>query len=175
MLMLALLAPLSLAQDAAPAAPAAEKPAPQLYCNNVIKQNVADKTKAMANFVTQHFKNGSSTTELLPDATERFRQYVRDVKKELADYPVRDKTLGPELLKDRTACEEFVNDQLFMVKALIKSHVKQSAQAKKTTKLLNAFKEINGKLDKLNFDMAQMYANMQTFSQKLPCYANQCN
>ena len=61
-----------------------------------------------------------------------------------------------------------------VIREVLKQHVIQNAHAKKTTRLLDEYKDINTKLTDLNFQMAQMFGYFESFGAKLPCVTAQC-
>lgn len=131
---------------------------------NLLTKEVED----FGNFVTIHFRNQGSASDLLQQAIERFRLHT----KRLRALPPR---IPPEYPQAQVACEKLIADQLFASKQIFKMHVLANAAAKRSTILVDKYKEINRKLGDLHPKVAQLYGYFLTFSKKLSCYAAQCN
>lgn len=146
----------------------------EFHCAMEVQPFAESKTNEFSQFMNQHFSSKKQTSDLIEMSIKKFREYVKTMRLELAKYPPAEK-LPQEAVARWSQCEQIINDQIFVAKEILKSLVIKNAHAKKTTKLLDKYKEINSKLDRLNFQMAQMYGYLQTFSQKLPCYVPNCN
>lgn len=144
-------------------------------CIQRLNPIIEEKSAELGQFINQHFQNERKNSELLPVAIDKFREHAKSLRSSIDTYFPREKAVSAEALEERTACQHFIDDALFVEKEILRKHMVATAHAKKTTRLLDAYKEINSKLDKLNFDMAQMYGYMEVFQSKLPCYVAQCN
>lgn len=169
----------------APAAPAADAaPAPttvdaataseQLQCPTQMAPVFEQKRKEFAEFVNEHFKSKKPTSELVADAVERLRQYRDEVRSSMKKYTPVGNRNATVVAAENGACRVQADKEYKIVKDLLANHIQENAYAKKSTRLLDAYKDINSQLDAMNFDVAKMYANFSIFSQKLPCYAQQC-
>lgn len=145
--------------------------------NKEIKEAIKEETLGFGGFMTTHFQNEADTSLLLPQAIQRYKIYALTLLNFIDQI---DAAKAPEKEQGnreaiRNACKKFINDVLFAQKEVFKMHVLTNAQGKKATKLVDKYKEINDKLEKLNFQVAQMYGYFLSFSNKLPCYATKCN
>lgn len=150
----------------------AGKPSP--VCGKISKVYISEKRKELTDFIKQHFESKDDNTKLLPVAIEKFREHAKELKQKTSELFPLEKARSADELAEMTACEEMIDEELRADSKILRRHVNSTAQAKKTTKLLDALKAINSKLDRLNLDMAQMYGYMETFASKLPCYAPDC-
>ncbi len=130
----------------------------------ILSEPASDGTPPFAEFMTTHFRNDAPSSTLLPQAIDRFKIFATTL------YSIVDKA-PPEL---QGSCRTYVSSILAAYKQIFKMHVTANAQGKKATNLINSYKEINSKLEELNFKVAQMYGYFLTFSKKLPCYAKEC-
>lgn len=153
-------------------APAALTP-DDLKCINQMKDYMADKKDEFGAFINEHFRSEKPTSELIPAAVFRFRQYREEVRKRIAEFLPANRAEASAALSER-ACQTIVDQDFIAMKSLLRAHILSNAYAKKSTRLIDKYKEINGKLQKLNFTIAQMYGYFASFSQKLPCYATKC-
>lgn len=129
----------------------------------------------LGKFMTEHFQSKKSTSELIPVAMERFRQYRKDIRSKMEGMLTpSSKVTAEAALAERPGCESFISEDFMLITNVIYSHILANAYAKKSTRLLDKYKIINAKLDKLNFTIAQMAGYFGAFSQKLPCYATKC-
>lgn len=159
--------------DAAPAAEAPPTPEDRT-CEDHMKNFMAAKNMEFGQFLDEHFSSKKPTSELINAAVEKYKQYKAEISAETAKFsPKEGKDLatgGPKI----TLCQTAVRENFAIIRDLFRQRAKANASAKKSTRLLDKYKEINEKLDKLNFTIAQTYAYFAALSQKLPCYAKKC-
>ncbi|MEK9132781.1 MAG: hypothetical protein AAB606_03695 [Patescibacteria group bacterium] len=170
------------AQDAPqnPPAAAGEAAQPEIApldytgrCVTHMKTFMEKRRIEFGDFINTHFKSAKPTSDLIPSAVERFREYKNSVKTEMESFlPYSQTTTAAN--QERTACEAVMKEELQIMKELLMQHITENAYAKKSTRLIDKYKEINGKLEKLSFTMAQTYGYFGALSQKLPCYATNC-
>lgn len=126
-------------------------------------------------FMNKNFQSRKPTSELISAAIEKFRIYRKDASEEMDKYFVKAGLTPDAASTEFSSCQTAVNEDFKIMKEVIRSHIKENAVAKKSTRLLDKYQEINKKLDKLNFTIGQMAGYFGTFAQKLPCYATKCN
>lgn len=144
-------------------------------CAEYLKQFIAQKQIEFGEFMNNHFRSGKPTSELIPSAVARFRQYREDVRKEMNELiKIESGKTATAVIPERAACENVMKEDFKIITELIRQHIAENAYAKKSTRLLDEYKELNRKLEKLNFTIAQMYGYFGALSQKLPCYATDC-
>lgn len=136
--------------------------------------NKPSQQQDFTEFMNTHFKSKKPTSELLPVAFQRMRLYQEDAYAHLREFGIEARRASLAVANEDGTCRQYVDSHLAMVKSLFYNHVLGNAYAKKSTRLLDKYKEINTQLERLNMDVAQMYANFSIFAQKLPCYATQC-
>ena len=140
-------------------------------CENNVKQFLEDQRTDFAKFITTHFQSNKPASELIPVAMERFRQYRTAIRDRLNNFLPQ----GPLAESQRDGCTTAVTEDFTLMKELLRQHIISNAYAKKTTHLMDKYKEINDKLQKLNFTVAQTYGYFGGLAQKVPCYATKCN
>jgi hypothetical protein len=139
-------------------------------------QKYLDKQKVdLGEFINSHFRSDKMTSELISGAVEKFRQYRNDARIEMNNLltPRGGASTG-NANEEKTMCQAALEQDFGMVKELLKQHISANASAKKATRLIDRYKQINAKLGELNFTIAQMYGYFAAFSDKLPCYAASC-
>ena len=167
------------AGDAAPAdgqadaADAPVNPADQ-KCKDRLQEFMDSKKVEFGEFINEHFRSPQPTSILIPVAIERLRQYRVDVRKKNAEYFPAQGSSTSQAGGQSSSCEEAMNNDFTIMKELLRQHIVSNAYAKKATRLLDAYKALNSKLEKLNFTVAEMYGYFGAFSQKLPCFATKC-
>lgn len=142
-------------------------------CIAEMQDFMRDKKIEFGTFINEHFRSEKPTSELIPVAVERFRQYREEVRERIAEFLPANRAEASAALAEG-ACQTIVDRDFLAVKSLLRQHILSNAYAKKSTRLIDKYKEINAKLQKLNFTIAQMYGYFASFSQKLPCYATKC-
>ncbi|MEK7524292.1 MAG: hypothetical protein AAB588_04665 [Patescibacteria group bacterium] len=144
-------------------------------CVLAMQNFMAKKQVEFGEFMNVHFRSSNPTSDLIPGAVERFRQYREEVRQQMEDYLPQMKADATAALLERPKCQEAVDQEFMLMKSLLRDHILANAYAKKSTRLLDKYKQINDKLGKLNFTIAQMYGYFAALSDKLPCYATKCN
>lgn len=143
-------------------------------CVEALKDFMADEQIKFGQFMNTHFQSSKTTSELIPGAIARYRQYRADIKAKIAE-SLRNDEAPPEVaLKERPGCEKTAEEDFEIMKDMMRQHILSNAYAKKSTRLIDKYKSINEKLGRLNFTIAQMYGYFGALSQKLPCYADKC-
>lgn len=142
-------------------------------CEKEMPDFIAISQKEFSEFINTHFRSPLPTSQLIPVAIERYAQLRDELRAKLASYPPREGVSVGEA-DQQTSCKKLVDDGLKVPKMLLQQHIMTNAYAKKSTRLVDKYKEINGQLDKLNFTVAQMYGYFAGLSQQLPCYAKAC-
>lgn len=125
-------------------------------------------------FINEHFRSPKPTSELVPTAIEKFREFRADAKAQMVKYLPHEQIVGAAI-RERTQCEDAMQEHFRIMTDVLRQHMISNAYAKKSTRLLDKYKQINSKLEKLNFTIAQTYGYFAALSQKLPCYATKCN
>lgn len=146
-------------------------------CVESIKKFMAVKQVEFGDFINTHFRSAKPTSELIPTAIERYRQYRTEIRGEIAriiSAEKKDKKDPQVVVNETAACEAAVKEDFDVMKQMIREHIMGNAYAKKTTRLADKLKSINEKLGVLNSTIGQMYGYFGGFSQKLSCYAKQC-
>lgn len=143
-------------------------------CVKQITPFLAQQQAEFGEFINSHFRSNKPTSVLVVTAIERFRQYRAEALARMEKFLPKDATVAAGASAERAACSEALDEDFKIMKELIRQHIVENAYAKKTTRLLDKYKEINEKLSKLNFTIGQMYGYFGTLSQKLPCYATKC-
>ncbi|MEK7171987.1 MAG: hypothetical protein AAB739_03705 [Patescibacteria group bacterium] len=160
--------------QAEPTEPTANEKELEKKCVNELKNFMADKQVEFGEFINQNFRSEKPTSELLPKAIEKYRQYraeVRGKAQELMKDSALGKLTADAAIKEAPACAKAVEEDFTIMKELLKQHVANNAYAKKSTRLLDQYKFLNSRLGELNFTIAQTYGYFAALSQKLPCYA----
>ncbi len=143
-------------------------------CVTRMKDFMAVKSVEFGEFINLHFRSGSSTSELIPSAIERYRAYRKEIMGEMNRMaPVSSQTASAAM-NERPPCEKAVKTELALMKQLLSQHISENAYAKKSTRLIDKYKNINKKLEELSFTIAQMYGYFGALSGRLPCYATGC-
>lgn len=130
--------------------------------------------KEFGEFITTHFRSNLPTSELIPTAIERYRQYRKDVRAQLQKFLPKGGVANSGASTELSSCTQAVQEEFMLISGMIRQHAVENAYAKKTTRLMLAYKNINDGLNKLNFTLAQLFGYFGAFSQKLPCYPTQC-
>lgn len=167
----------SVAPSAAPAAPAFLLDQPT-QCVTQFTPFFQGKKDEFAEFINTHFQSELPASDLIPAAVEKYRQFrgqgqarIDEIMKSVVSKG------GPSALaanRERAACEKLFQNESLIIKELLRLHIVANAAAKKSTRLLDRYKQLNRKLGQLNSTLAQFYGYFSSLSQRLPCFATQC-
>lgn len=144
-------------------------------CTVYMYRFLSAKQEELAQFINQTFRGGQPTSELIPLATQRLRQYRSDALKELEKFTPEDSHDFKATIDEKRICKQQVDDDYDTAIQLVRQHVVQTARVKKSMMLLTKYKQINNRLGTLNATIAQMAAYFSTFAQQLSCFATKCS
>lgn len=161
---------LTKAQDAAAEIPSSDVGS---ICVTQLRDYLIPKEVEFGQEMNQHFRSPKPTSELIPFAIERFREFRADARAEMVKFLPHGQTITAAQA-ERSQCDKALREHFQIVKDLLRQHIVSNAHAKKSTRLLDKYKQINEKLERLNFTIAQTYGYFAALSQKLPCYASKC-
>lgn len=164
---------LSRAQGVAPSETAAEQQKP-LQCSMRMLEFIKFKQQEFAEFMNTTFRQPLPTSELISSAIERLRQYRTELENEAKRFAPPASALPGQAIGELKNCASAINAEFKNMAQFVRSHVLETAYAKKTTLLLSKYKEMNEKLSKLNFTIGQMFGYFGSFAQQLTCFATQC-
>lgn len=145
-------------------------------CVSHMKNFMFDEKQKFGKFINEHFRSKEPTSVLIPAAIEEFRKYRQTAREEISKFNAsKGKGLSQEAaIVENDSCNKAIEEDFVLMKVIIRTHIEENAVAKKSTRLLDKYKQINEKMDKLNFTIGQMAGYFGTLAQKLPCYASKC-
>ena len=148
---------------------AAEK---ETQCLVGMKKFVDKEFLDYRNFLEEHFKSKDSTKSLLDVGVQKFEEFKYKVEKKLEEYFKLNNEGGDIRLQAirLNSCNDFATNSIDDARKLLELRAVRTSNIKETTVMLEKYQAINGKLRNLNSEMQRMKANLETFSQKLPCY-----
>lgn len=154
---------------------AQEKENQGITCSAKVGAIIEKETRSLADFLNQHFQSDLPTNVLIEKALERYRLFRRKLLSSIEEnIIIAPNKIATDLAAERDQCAKLVSEHLRIIREAIKIHVTKNGLAKKTTRFLDRYKEINGKLDKLNAQFGQMYGYYLQLANKLPCYVEKC-
>src|SRR3989338_2010816 len=95
-------------------------------CTLNLRDAVSTRRVAFSNFINENFKNEAMTSELLPAAIEHYAEYRKELFELVDTYspnPEGGISAVTEVPK-KEACKRFVSDELFIVREILKNHIK---------------------------------------------------
>jgi iron-sulfur cluster repair protein YtfE (RIC family) len=142
-------------------------------CATQLREYFIPQQAEFGTFINEHFRSPKPTSELIPTAIEKFREFRTKARAQMLNYLPHGQTITAAQA-EQPQCKKVLQENYEIMAKLLHEHIMANAYAKKTTRLLNKYKQINEKLEKLNFTIAQTYGYFAALSQKLPCYASKC-
>lgn len=128
-------------------------------------------------FIESHFLNKEQNSELIETAFAKYHEIEDKIfEKQNLVFAKMEATgcTKQEIFTAFLECQDAASDLLNRMYANLKDHIKSTANVKRTTILLNKYKEINGKLRDLNEKMTETYGYYLTFSKKFQGYVPKC-
>lgn len=165
------------AQSAPPATPlsgAVKAQDDTSKCSAGMQKLIAYKQREFATFMNDTFRQPRPTSELIGEAILRLRQYKNDLNAQIAKISPQDKKEFGASIEEFQKCQSLIDADFKNMTEFVRQHIVETAYAKKTTLLLEKYKEINERLSKLNFTIGQMYAYFGSFAQQIACFATKC-
>lgn len=142
-------------------------------CIKDMREFTSGRREEFGEFMNTHFRSAKPTSELIEAAMKHYELYRKDVRGHLSAFLPKEGTVHQGQIVPE--CEKELQDDFFVMDEMIKGHIVANAYAKKSTRLLDKYKELNQKLERLNFTIGQMYGYFGSLSQKLPCFPTQCS
>lgn len=150
-------------------------------CRRLLVPYYDVKTQQFFIFLEETFQNKSSNSSLTNIAIAKYREYKRDlelrvvkVQTEVSGYKTDDVSDFAQQFEAVEFCKELMDVYVETAKQQMITHIRATATSKQITKFAEKYQSINGRLHDLNFELAQLYAHYQTFSNKLPGYLSKC-
>lgn len=143
-------------------------------CAEQIKNYMAIQKVEFGQFMNEQFQSAKPTSELIPAAIQRYREYRAEIMQKIDRFTPEGGKLATSANQEKEGCKKAVAEDFQLMRELIRQHVMENAYAKKSTRLLDKYKVLNEKLERLNFTIAQTYGYFAALAQKLPCYATSC-
>ncbi len=139
-------------------------------CEPQMSIYAAKELEDYRNFLEINFQNKSSTASLLDTALAKYREVRTELTAAYAGYYPHQGSYQLTTGLQSFPCWKIVEDTLEDAKILLRHHALQTSSVKKTTALLEKYKQINNELQAMNQQMNNMKAALDAFAQKLPCY-----
>jgi len=123
-------------------------------------------------FMEENFRNKSSTTSLLPNGIARYEQYKADLLKKFDEFKDSHNEGGVQLdqLSRLVQCRTNAFESIRGARSLLELQAEATSNVKKATAILDKYQQLNAKLRNLNLEFMRLKVNLDTFSEKLPCY-----
>jgi hypothetical protein len=146
----------------------------ETQCITQMNAFIDEKFKGYGEFMENHFKNKSGTTYLLPDALLKYDEYKQNLMNKLGEFEnTNNQNTGANQqfqFQFLTECRKKTQESIDNARKMLVIRTETTSNIKKSTAILDKYKQINGKLRELNLQFLKVKANLGTFSQKLPCY-----
>ncbi len=145
-------------------------------CVNAMRPFLSEKLSEYIIFMDKNFANKSNTSSLLDIAMRKYDEFQKEVMDKYHEYQPTDANSityeGPEA----GDCYDLVQTSLDTARYFIDTKAKMTSAVKKTTALMDKYKDINNKLAILEKSVLNFKVNMDSFATKVPCYIQKsCN
>lgn len=158
------------------AAPEAAENQENVVCQQQMELFILDEEPKYNQFMESHFNNKSSTGTLLSDAFGKYQQYRTMLYDHYAQYFPQQYALQLTEGIEPGDCLRLVEDALSRARNIIEQKARTTSTVKKTTALLQKYKDINDQMATLVQSFMTMKKHLDTFADKLPCYVRRsCN
>ncbi len=143
------------------------------------KSVIAESRPALTDYLTfleEYYKIDTPSSEQIENGMTRYRFYVAAVRDsfEKASAPQGGKTFE-EVGDSYAYCKNIRDQYLNFGKKLLTVFAIQSANSKRTYKVVDALKAINEKMSDFSLEFSQTFPQMfQKMDDALPCYAKAC-
>lgn len=139
-------------------------------CEPQMSDFAAKEMVDFRSFLDTTFQNKSSTGSLTDVAIGKYRELRSELYTAIGKYYPGIGSLQLTTSIEPGNCQKIVDDTLSDARTLLKQHALQTSGVKKSTALLEKYRQINSELGNLFQQFVYMKAYLDTFAGKMPCY-----
>ena len=150
--------------------------AENLSCIRNITPVLDSERKKFLEFIDQHFKNKLANSELMDTALARYQEYRGVIYKKFYDAINYAPSATNQIarLEELEVCENRLKQDLTLVERALRTHVRGTTAAKRTTALTEKIQAINSKLRGMNTNVAELRGYFAVLENKIPFFISQC-
>lgn len=142
-------------------------------CQPEVKKFVEEESAKYRKFLQKHLRSKKGTSDLLIVANQRYMQYRLTLINRRNLLTIQGRTIGSNEA-DRQICETLIERYLTTMSAWHKRMLIGNSERKRTLRLTERIRDLNGKLKNLNRETGVLQGYFETFANKIPCYAKSC-
>jgi len=139
-------------------------------CQPGMKDFASKELQNFNQFLDTNFQNKSSTISLLNVAMGKYRNLRTELYTAFGQYSPNVGSAITVSDSELSKCQDIINQTLSDAKNLLKIHAVRTSGVKKSTALLEKYKQINAQLADLFQQFVYMRSYLDTFAGKMPCY-----
>lgn len=145
-------------------------------CASDLRSFLNTKGKEFLDAMDQHFQDPSSTTSLIPLASEKYSAYKKMARAqlELLKSQIGNGSTQATLSSAFSKCDQALTDNLFQMDTVLRDHIKRNSSAKRTFIMTSEYQRINDKLATLNREIGQLKGYFQVMNSKLENFIPKC-
>jgi hypothetical protein len=138
-------------------------------CIVEIADEVAGYDADAISFLQQLYLSTDAASTLSETAWLKFEEYRKNMRQLVTDYSLAQlgQDAGQEFT-EKEACNQFVEEHIRVVQAMLREHNLKNAGGKTTYALVTKLKAINKGLKDMNQQFADIFGAFKTFNDKLP-------
>ena len=137
---------------------------------------ISEKSVEYEEFMTEHFSNPDSSSNLLPVALEKFNAYRDMMFAELAKYRAKSGATTAGQFEILERCSTIVKEEIADRKTNLDQNFRAGAADRKALRLTTKYRTINDRFkDRIHWPFSQFLGRMNSFADGLPCYTNKCS
>lgn len=126
-------------------------------------------------FLEGNFQNKSATSSLVNIAISRYSEFKTKLESLFATLnSVASTGTSNDELTAYVGCAKIKDVYIELAKEKMIEYIKNNQSQKRSSIMVEKYKAINGKLNKLNIEIAKMYSYYMTFKEKLPWFTREC-
>lgn len=148
----------------------------QATCSEEFSEYLDIRGKELLDFMSTHFQHPAATTALVPSAMEKYYAYQKMIQAKLKILKRQPTSEKDQILRldELAKCDKELSTHLVSMEIVINDHIRRNTSAKRSFIMIDQYKAINNKMNKLNRSVAQMKGYFDVFDSKMPGFVPKC-
>ena len=144
-------------------------------CTLKMRQYLPEKEKEFLTFIEEKFESEGPNSTKVNESVDKYMATRNEIWGTFLEYSggrADDDLL--QITARAPNCYILVENSYTALEDVLKKYATTTTASKTTSKLVEKYKEINGKLSGLNKSIGRMKGYIDAFESKLPCYIEKC-
>jgi hypothetical protein len=163
--------------DSGATPPSEEELAKNQQCIDTLAPFLSTERQKFLAFIDTNFKNTAANSALTDLALAEYKNYRARLSQKFTETigkPIANGETQIDVLNQYQLCQKKVETEFTLAEQALRSHVRATTGAKRTTAIVEKLSSLNGKLEGLNVALGQMRGYFQVMANKVPKFVQSC-